>query len=98
MDLLAPGISRAPKRETLGSKGAWVEKGMTCPILGLFVGAVTLETPQLFTALGIYGGGEDHQDQSLVKLPGVCKDTEYSSAVLRVSLRDLRVLSWPQAM
>lgn len=30
---------------------------MTCPILGLFVGAVTLETPQLFTALGIYGEG-----------------------------------------
>lgn len=76
-------MSKAPKRETQGSKGAWVEKGDSCPILGLFVGAVTLETPQLFTALGIYGG--DHQDQSLVKLPGVCKDTKYSPAVLRAS-------------
>lgn len=54
------------------------ERGDSCPVLGLFWGTLTLETLQLFTALGIFGW--NHQDQSLVKLPGPCKDTTYCCA------------------
>lgn len=81
---LGPRDVKGSKERDPGLQGCLGrERGDSCPILGLFVGAVTLETSQLFTALGIYGG--NHQDQRLVKLLGAYKDTKYSPAVLRGS-------------